>query len=151
MLAMLFYRVIVSGLIRILLKSPRAILILGNLGMIISKYAALMGSLVGLFLGLVVPPVSAEDSKSNDFNDIPPKVINPEHQLSPQVTIRNDERGIVEEYRRDGVLFMVMIIPTSGAPYYLFDDNNDGIVDMKLDGLEVEPNFRPTRWRVKTW
>jgi len=44
----------------------------------------------------------------------------------PQVTIRREERGVVEEYRMGGHLYMLKITPEAGAPYYLIDRSGNG-------------------------
>ena len=44
----------------------------------------------------------------------------------PQITIRREERGTVEEYRISGKLYMLKITPEAGAPYYLVDSDGDG-------------------------
>ncbi|MBB1473439.1 MULTISPECIES: DUF2782 domain-containing protein [unclassified Luteimonas] len=49
---------------------------------------------------------------------------------------RTESNGdVVTEYRVDGRLRALKIIPSRGAPYYLFDRNGDGIVDDERDGV----------------
>ncbi|MDR0529880.1 MAG: DUF2782 domain-containing protein [Zoogloeaceae bacterium] len=58
----------------------------------------------------------------------PPTDIRPfdEGVEEPQVTIRREERGTVEEYRIHGRLFKIKVIPEAGLPYYLIDNDGDG-------------------------
>ncbi|MEN1956127.1 DUF2782 domain-containing protein [Luteimonas sp. MJ204] len=41
----------------------------------------------------------------------------------------------VTEYRVDGRLRALKVVPSRGAPYYLFDRNGDGVVDSERDGV----------------
>jgi hypothetical protein len=56
----------------------------------------------------------------------PPEMIPFDAALEPQVTIKKRESDTVEEYRMDGKLYMIKVIPTHGVPYYLMDDRGDG-------------------------
>ncbi|MDR2165728.1 MAG: DUF2782 domain-containing protein [Zoogloeaceae bacterium] len=47
----------------------------------------------------------------------------------PAVTIRETERGTETEYRVNGRLYKVQIVPETGAPYYLLDKDGDGIME----------------------
>lgn len=88
-----------------------------------------------------IPPIDAEDQA------LPPKIQG--EQIEPTVTIREEESRRVEEYSRDGQVYMVMIVPKVGAPYYYIDADGDG-------RLETTPNkgldpVRPVFWKVKEW
>ena len=51
----------------------------------------------------------------------------------------------VEEYRANGKLYMIKIIPKIGAPYYLVDDRGDG----KFSRQEsLDSGVRPPRWTI---
>ncbi len=45
------------------------------------------------------------------------------------VYIFQKENSTVVEYRRNGLLFMVKITPDSGSPYYLIDNDGDGVLE----------------------
>ena len=88
-----------------------------------------------------IPPIDAEDQA------LPPKI--QEEQIEPTVTIREEESRRVEEYSRNGQVYMVKIIPKVGAPYYYIDEDGDG-------RLESTPNkgldpVKPVHWKVKEW
>jgi hypothetical protein len=55
--------------------------------------------------------------------------------LEPDVTIREDERGTVQEYRANGHLYMVKITPRRGAPYYEIDSDGDGELDSRVNDI----------------
>ena len=70
----------------------------------------------------------------------PPAVGNLNDALEPQVTITKRGEDKVEEYRLNGKLYMLKVIPTYGAPYYLLDNRGDGVwakQDPRDSGLRV--------------
>jgi hypothetical protein len=75
------------------------------------------------------PPMSADDSVGE-----------------PQVTIIKQTEQTVEEFRANGVLYMIKITPKHGVPYYLVDDRGDG----KFARQEsLDSGFRVPRWIIK--
>jgi hypothetical protein len=88
-----------------------------------------------------IPPIDAEEQP------LPPKV--QDEQIEPTVTIRDEEDRRVEEYSRNGQVYMVKITPKVGLPYYYIDSDGDG-------NLETTPNkgiapVQPVHWKVKEW
>jgi len=86
-----------------------------------------------LALALLSFSVSAEEKDTGGFlplEDIPPPPtdIRPfdESIDEPQVTIRREEGGTVEEYRLGGKLYMLKITPEVGEPYFLIDKSGNG-------------------------
>ena len=79
---------------------------------------------------------------------IPPKLQPPEDEGIPQVSIRTQDNGDrVEEYRQNGRLTMVKVIPQRGAPYFLLDTNGDG----RLDTKDGEGSVAPVYWTIYEW
>lgn len=79
---------------------------------------------------------------------LPPKVQDPDEQLEPRVVIRQEEGRTVEEYSINGRVYMVRITPVSGPSYYLIDEDGDGELDTRHDGMEpVKPAF----WKIVEW
>ena len=64
----------------------------------------------------------------------------------PQVTIIKQTEQTVEEFRANGVLYMIKITPKHGVPYYLVDDRGDGKF-ARQDSLDS--GFRVPRWIIK--
>jgi Protein of unknown function (DUF2782) len=64
----------------------------------------------------------------------------------PHVTITKKSEQTVEEYRVNGHLYMIKIIPKYGPPYYLVDDLGDGKF-VRQDSLDS--GFRVPRWIIK--
>ena len=66
----------------------------------------------------------------------------------PKVTIVHRANAVVEEYRINGKLYMVRVIPRIGIPYFLIDTTGDGNYDMRttdLDGPSVP------MWVIYSW
>ncbi|MDR0735301.1 MAG: DUF2782 domain-containing protein [Zoogloeaceae bacterium] len=78
----------------------------------------------------IAPAWAEAPADADPLPDIPPPPadIRPfdDSIEEPQVTIRREERGTVEEYRIGGKLYMLKITPEAGAPYYLVDSDGDG-------------------------
>ena len=81
---------------------------------------------------------------------IPPKEQPPAtDEGAPTVTIRSSENGDrVEEYRQNGQVFMVRVVPKNGVPYTLYDDDKDG----RLDRSDAEKNdISPVYFTIYEW
>ncbi len=64
-----------------------------------------------------------------DLSALPPKA-EPDDALVPEITIKASEDGArVEEYRENGRLLYVRVVPARGIPYTLIDADGDGEVD----------------------
>jgi len=67
----------------------------------------------------------------------------------PEVTITTSGKNTrVEEYRIDGRLYMIKIVPAKGFPYYLIDTDGDGILDSRRNDLEAGP---VNQWILFQW
>lgn len=75
----------------------------------------------------------------------PPPAMDADTSDEPQVTIIKQTEQTVEEYRVGGKLYMIKIIPKTGKPYYLVDDQGDG----KFSRQEsLDSGMRPPRWVI---
>lgn len=63
----------------------------------------------------------------------------------PEITIRTQGDTTVEEYRKDGRVFMIKVAPRIGPPYYLIDNTGDGRFQ-RYDG--PFPMTAPAQWRI---
>lgn len=58
---------------------------------------------------------------------LPPVVLNEvDVEAEPEIRILRDPQGKKEEYRVNGRLYMIKVIPSIGAPYYLYDEDGSG-------------------------
>jgi hypothetical protein len=83
------------------------------------------------------PPPPQESPKSTS----PPA--NP-GALEPEITITSKGSEIHEEYRYNGVLYMVKVIPKHGPPYYLVYDERG-----RARRSDLEPDIIVPQWVIK--
>jgi hypothetical protein len=67
--------------------------------------------------------------------------------MEPEVKIIQKDTATIEEYRVNGVLYMVKIIPGIGPPYYLIDGDGDGYLESRHN--ELEPGV--PQWMLYRW
>ena len=72
-----------------------------------------------------------------------------EDSIEPEVTIRQKENSTVEEYRLNGNLYMVKIMPAVGPAYYLIDRDGDGRMEFRTGRLGDD--FTPPQWLLFEW
>jgi hypothetical protein len=70
----------------------------------------------------------------------------PDLDDAPPVTIRPSSQGRVIEYRANGKLYMLKIIPKVGKPYYLIDQKGDGQFARQES---LDSGMRPPLWVIK--
>ena len=70
----------------------------------------------------------------------------PDVNDAPAVTIKPSSQGRVVEYRANGKLYMLKVIPRVGKPYYLIDQKGDGQF-ARQDSLDS--GLRPPMWVIK--
>lgn len=66
----------------------------------------------------------------------------------PEIVIRETERGSETEYRMNGRLYKVRVVPAVGAPYYLIDRDGDG--SMETHSLN-DPGPSVPMWVIGTF
>lgn len=57
-------------------------------------------------------------------------------QPSPQVSIVRQFDGTVEEYRINGRLYMVKVLPDKGIPYFLIDSDGNGTLESRYNNKD---------------
>ncbi|WP_165371709.1 DUF2782 domain-containing protein [Pseudolysobacter antarcticus] len=68
----------------------------------------------------------------------------------PVVTVRKEGNDTVEEYRRNGKIFMVRIMPTDGPSHYYVDRTGNGRLDR--DPLDNTPGpISPVYFKIYDW
>ena len=63
------------------------------------------------------------------------------------VTIRRDGSNVIEEYRRSGQVYMVVVTPDRGPKYTYLDTDADG----RLEGDPREGRARPVYYTLYEW
>ncbi len=74
------------------------------------------------------------------------EVLDPEE---PEITIKRRGGKTIQEYRINGVLYMVKIVPDAGPAYYLIDTDGDGNMDVRNSDLERE--LKVPQWVLLRW
>lgn len=109
-----------------------------------------------LFLGLTLMSFCAfaQEPSQEEFEAVPaPPEIPPQLEtgtpIEPEVTIIRREDKVIEEYRVNGMLYMVKITPVVGKPYYLIDRDGDGSMETKSTDLYKDPAV--PQWILFSW
>jgi len=78
----------------------------------------------------------------------PQAVDQADETLEPEVTIRQSGDRTIHEYRINGRLYMIKIVPRKGPPYYLMDLDGDGEMDVTEEDPSkiVVPQWILFRW-----
>ncbi len=65
----------------------------------------------------------------------------------PEITIRQEADRTIEEYRVNGQLYAIKVIPKVGEPYYLVDSEGDGQLDKRQErGRLLIPSWILFKW-----
>ena len=103
--------------------------------------------LAGLLLAL---PLHAQQAggQAVPAPDVPPPVKSGE-VLEPDITIIAGEKETVHEYRVNGILYMIKVVPQSGPPYYLLDTDGDGDLESRSNGPDT--GVLVPMWMILRW
>ncbi len=77
---------------------------------------------------------------------IAPAAPSPEEYDEDQIEIIEGEDRMIYEYRQNGVLTMIKIVPKKGLPYYMVP--LDGT--QRIEGLDHQKKLYP-QWIIKEW
>ncbi len=96
------------------------------------------------------PPILGDEPRA----DIPPpppylEGTDDGDVMEPEVEIIRRGETTIEEYRINGELYMVRIVPQNAPPYYLVDSDGDGQLETRRD--ELSPNVAPPAWVLFRW
>ena len=80
--------------------------------------------------------------------DLPMPVQSGEN-LEPDITIIRRGQETIQEFRNNGVVYMVKIIPDLGPAYYLIDTNGDGKLDVQRSDLDR--GTKVNMWKLFEW
>jgi hypothetical protein len=74
-----------------------------------------------------------------------------QENLQPEINIIQREDKTIEEYRVNGRLYKIKVIPKVGPPYYLVDRNGDGSFTTVPLGGGPEPDIAIPQWVLFRW
>ena len=100
----------------------------------------------------LLPPTPAMPGAAPPVGVLPPPPPlvgqTPAEYFEQEVTIVEREDEIAYEYRVNGQLYMVKVVPDFGAPYYFLDTNGDG----QLDAQSSDPRaVQVPMWILYRW
>ncbi|MBI2800778.1 MAG: DUF2782 domain-containing protein [Gammaproteobacteria bacterium] len=108
-----------------------------------------------IFAGLVFSAFAAYAAGGNNLQNVPeaapasPPSIEDGQSLEPDVTIVQRKDATIEEYRMNGRLYMIKVVPIVGKPYYLMDRDGDGLMESKISDLYKDPIV--PQWVILSW
>ena len=88
------------------------------------------------------PPLPADDVP-------PPPTGLADEGLEPEVKIIRRNDAVIHEYRINGRLYMVKVVPRVGPPYYLYDRDGNGSLESRR--LQLEPAPIVPNWTIHSW
>jgi hypothetical protein len=68
--------------------------------------------------------------------------------LEPSVIITPNKKTTIKEYKVNGQVYMIVITPKKGVPYYLVDTDGDGNLETRH---EIGPNILIPSWVILRW
>ena len=113
-----------------------------------------MKKLLIIIMFLLLTPAMAEEppvlEPLPDEASLPPSTgISDDDQMEPEVTITKWDDAVIHEYRINGQLYMIKIIPSRGYPYYLMDADGDGTMESRYN--QIDPALLVPRWMLFRW
>ena len=94
------------------------------------------------------PPPPLEPLPADEAPPVPSGT-NEAGELEPEVTIIKRGTDVIQEYRMNGQLYMIKIVPQIGLPYYLVDRDGDGQLESRYNKLE--PDILVPSWMIYRW
>ena len=99
--------------------------------------------------------LAAQTAIAEKQTDIPPPPVSRDQQgqeeIEPEVVIIQREDKTIEEYRVNGRLYMIKVIPRNAPPYFLLDNDGDGTMESRLGASDLEPDIMIPRWVLFRW
>lgn len=108
------------------------------------------GRLAGLTLLLTLSTSLQAQMADGDALEAPPPPppINADELIEPEVTITETEQERITEYRVRGRVYMVRVEPIAGPPYFLYDSDGDGLLDLQRHDPR---SLAVPQWRLFSW
>lgn len=97
---------------------------------------------------LAIAEQSPEFAKELEPPELPMPVQSGE-TMEPDITIIRKGNKTIQEFRKNGKLYMVKIIPAVGPSYYLIDTDGDGNMDVR--GSDMEKGMNINQWKIFEW
>jgi hypothetical protein len=103
----------------------------------------------GLLL-LVSNPALTEEREDVVPVPNPPPLPEQSDAIEPEIKIIQKKEVMIEEYRLNGKLYQIKVIPKIGFPYYLVDIDGDGSFESHFEGPVGSDMLIPS-WVLFRW
>lgn len=111
-----------------------------------------MYKFLAISLAFISPITMAEQNYSYETELEPPELPMPVQSgetMEPDITIIRKGKKTIQEYRKNGKLYMVKVTPAVGPSYYLIDTDGDGNMDVRQSDLDKGMNIN--QWKIFGW
>lgn len=78
-----------------------------------------------------------------------PQPVQSGEEMQPDITIIRKGKETIQEFRRNGQIYMIKIVPQVGPAYYMLDTNGDGKMDVKKNDLDKNTDIN--QWLLFEW
>lgn len=107
-----------------------------------------------LILLLLIPTFCLANKEVEELIPIPdppemPMPVEDSEEMEADITIIRRKDKTIQEFRKNGQLYKVKIIPDIGPAYYFIDTNGDGNMDVRRDDLD--PHLNINQWKILEW
>jgi len=107
-----------------------------------------------LALSLIIISTSSFAQQPQNLAPVPeppelPMPVQSGETLEPDITIIRKGKKTIQEYRKNGQLYMVKVIPIAGPAYYLIDTDGDGNMDVR--GNDLDKGTQINQWKLFEW
>lgn len=101
-------------------------------------------------------PVAGDSGAASDRSSAEQSALTSEEdggdeELEPTVTIKEQSEVTVYEYRLNGLLYGVKVVPKNAPAYYLIDVDGDGLMDWRRSDLASPEINRIPGWVLFRW
>lgn len=107
-------------------------------------------------LVLIIPALCCADDEPlpTDLVPVPeppelPKQVQDDETMEPDITIIRKDKKTIQEFRKNGLLYLVKVIPDVGPAYYFIDTNGDGKMDVRRNDMDKTLNIN--QWQILEW
>ena len=100
------------------------------------------------FAELPPPVVTEGEDEEGDAPEMPMPIESGE-TMEPDITIIRRGKKTIHEYRANGKVYKVKIVPDIGPAYYLVDPDGDG--NMEVRNSDLEKGIKVHQWELYSW
>ena len=91
------------------------------------------------------PPDVSDASESPEM----PMPVESGETMEPDITIIRRGKKTIHEYRLNGKIYKIKIVPDIGPAYYMVDPDGDG--NMELRQSDLEKGIKVQQWEIYSW